>query len=210
MANSVGVDGIAVQIPGWTNQSTTPYSSGLESYAGPSGAVFNSAAQAGYLGWTGIPADAISTFSPASATSYIAKIFVPSNGTTTKIDMNVTTVGTVSAAYFGLYTAAGTQVAATAESHSAWAANKVELSWASSALISGSSFYYIVMNLTWSVQPVLAAMTVSTVQNFGPVNGVAGTNAFATTGTNTTPLPTSFTMASQTASALAIPFLAIF
>jgi hypothetical protein len=206
MAQSIGVDGIDVPGVGWTNQQ---YSS-VESYPGPAGAVFNSAAQAGYLGWTGLPADAISTFSPASATSYIAKIFVPAGGTSTKIDVNASTVGTVSAAYFGLYNAAGAQVAATAEDHSSWAANRNSIAWVSSVLLAGSTFYYVVLNLTWSVQPVLSAMTVSAVQNFGPVNSVAGTNTFATTGTNTVPLLASYTMTSQTPSALAIPFIAIF
>jgi hypothetical protein len=206
MAQSTGVDGIAVPGFGWSNQQ---YSS-LESYANSSGLVFNTPGQAGYLGWSGLPTDAISSFSPATATSYAVKTFVPANGTTTKLDLNAGTVGTVSVAYFGLYTATGTQIATTAESHAAWVVNKNEFSWTTAANVVGGNFYYVVMNLTWSVQPILTAATVSAVQNFGPLNGTSGSQAFLTTGTNTVPLPASFTMTSGTASALAIPFVAIF
>lgn len=177
------------------------------SSGGAPSVLLSNAAGQGYLGWSGMASDAISTFSPVSATTYLTRIFVPEGGTTSKLDVWSTTVGTVSAAYFGLYNSAGAQIAATAESHTAWAAGRNALSWTSSVPVQGGNFYFVAANLTWSVQPVVTAMTVSAVQN---LNLSSGNYNFSTGPNNTVPLPASYTLTGWTASAGAPIWVAIY
>src|SRR5690348_9228670 len=122
MATSVGPDGIAVSGYGWTNQSSTFNSNkSLESSAGPNSSLLNSAAQNGFLAWSMIPQDSISTHTIGTTlTNYLVRVYVPANGTSTKAAIVPhTNVANISAFYMGLYSAAGAQLAVTAESHTA-------------------------------------------------------------------------------------------
>lgn len=188
--------------PGYTVQGAN-----TEQGSGPSRSS-NGPAAYNYLAWTASPEDVQGLSTITSATTYLIRVITPTSGVSTKIDVNATTVGTVSVLYMGIYSAAGALLATTAESHAAWVANKNTLSWVTPVALSGGTNYYVAMNFTYSVTPVLASVAVSTVQNFGLT---ASTMSFGTAAANTVPLPATNAMASNTLnSTVAVPWVAIY
>lgn len=166
MPTSVGPDGIDVTGYGWTNQSTTFNSNkSLESYGSPNSALYNPAAQNGYVAWSMLPDDSISTTNHVASThGQLTRIFVPSNATVGHADFYFTTTGTVTVFYAGVYTASGAQVSGltTAESHASIVNTALtSLAFTSSAMLTGGQFYYVFTTMTWSVQPVLSGYTAS-------------------------------------------------
>ena len=65
----------------------------------------------GYLGWTAPVWHATSTASLTTTDIYVVAVYVPVAGTTTYIDVDATTAGTVTVADVGLFSLAGTQLA---------------------------------------------------------------------------------------------------
>lgn len=196
--------GGAMLLPGWTNQQFT---SNLEEGFAPTSLSSSGAAAQGYLAWSMNPLDVVSTFSPVSATTYLVRCMAPLAGVVSKMDLNATTAGTQTHVYAGLYSAAGALIASAVDFTASWGAGKNTFSWTTPALIAGGTFVWVALNLTWSVQPVLAAAAASSVQNF---NTTAATALFSVAATSTVPLPATNAMASNTASALAIPWVALY
>ena len=198
--------GGSMLMPAWTNQSL---SSNLEEGSGGTYAFNMGNPQAqGYLGWSAEASDAIGTFTYGTTnTNYLVRVPVATGGVTTKADISVTaTTGTVTSVLAGLYTAGGVQVAAAPDIHSGWAAGKQTFTWTTPINIQSGTYYYVSLIMAQSVAPQLTAATASAVQNF---NTTVATSVFATNGTAAA-LPATYTMSSNVASALAIPWVAIY
>lgn len=199
MPNPIGPDGIDVSGYGWTNQSTQFNSNkSLQSYGAPNSGIFNAAANNGYGAWSLIPEDAVASVNHAASTTLqLTRVWVPTSITVGHLDFDFTTVGTVTVFWAGIYSAAGTLLGTSAESHAAIANPALTpIALTSSVNLSGGSFYYVGTTLTWSVQPVLAGSTMvsAAVAN---ANLTAATANTATAGTNAT-LPSTITMSSNT------------
>lgn len=214
MATSVGPDGIAVSGYGWTNQSTLFQSNlSLESSAAPNSDLFSTAAQNGFLAWSMITQDAISTHTVGTTlTNYLIKVFVPASGATTKAAIIPhTNVANISAFYMGLYSAAGAQLAVTAESHTAIQTSGndavYEPSWTTATTVTGNTFYYILVLAGWATgAPTFAGCTGSSAASLN-AGLTAATGYSVSNGTAATP-PASYTMSSNTLLATA-PWVAI-
>lgn len=199
MPTSVGPDGIDVTGYGWTNQSTQFNSNdSLYSYGSPNSSLYNPASNDGYSAWSLIPEDAIATINHAATTVLqLTRVFVPSNTTIGHLDFNFTATGTVTVFWAGIYSASGSKLATTAESHSAITTTALtSLALASSVNLTGGSNYYVATTMTWSGQPILAGSTMASAYVANP-NLTAALSNTATAGTNAT-LPTSITMSSNT------------
>lgn len=210
MATSVGPDGISVPGVGWTNQSTQFNSNkNLESSAGPNSTLYNAAARNGFLGWSMDNLDAVTQFTIGTTlTNYLTKVYVPANGVTTKAAIIPhTNVANVATFYMGLYSAAGAQLAVTAESHTPLiaAGNDAiyEPSWTTSTTVTGGNFYYIAVIVGWATgAPTFAGVAGSSAASLNA--GLSAAASFsASNGTAATP-PASYTMASNTALASAL------
>lgn len=204
MATSVGPDGIDVSGLGWTSQSTLFQSNmSLESSAGPNSSLLNEAQQWGFLAWSTPVTDAQSSFTIGTTlTNYLARIYVPANGSTTKaFCFPQTNVANISAFYMGLYSAAGAKLAATAESHTAIGTSGNNAlytpSWAAATTVTGGQFYYVAMIVGWATgAPTFACSTPSSNANLLNANLTAATAVAASNGTAATP-PASYTMSSN-------------
>lgn len=163
---SVGVDGISVPGVGWTDQSLTPYSSGLESSGGGTLGIASTPAGNNYLGWSMIPEDAIASNSHTSTQAFLVRVVAASGGPAGHLDLAFTTLGTVSNAVFGLFNASSFAVgplAWTAEVHASLQApgTMTSLTWngtnspASPSLVAGT-VYWIYYELTFSTATNLA------------------------------------------------------
>lgn len=214
MPTSVGPDGIDVTGLGWTNQSALFNSNkSLESSAGPNSSLLNSAAQNGFLAWSMIPQDAISTHTVGTTlTNYLIRVYVPANGTSTKgAIIPHTNAANISAFYMGLYSTAGAQLAVTAESHAAIVSSGndavYEPSWTASVPVTGGQFYYILVLTGWATgAPTYAGCTGSSAASLN-AGLTAATGYSVSNGTAATP-PASYTMSSNTLLATA-PWVAI-
>jgi hypothetical protein len=197
---SAGVDGITNLGYGWTDQS---YSS-LESYAGPNSDLYNPAALNGFLAWTIPTTSATGTFTIGTTlTNYLARIFVPSNCTTSKAAIVPhTNVANVTAFYMALYSAnLQTQLAATAESHTALGTSGndavYEPSWTTAANLTGGNFYYLSLIVGWSTgAPTFAGSTATLDSEVLNAGLTASTSLSASNGTASTP-PASYTASSN-------------
>lgn len=158
---SAAVDGITNQGVGWTNQSSSPYSSDLESYAGPSSSLFNAANQNGYVAWSMLPDDAIASTAPAATThGQLTRVFVPAGGPVGHLDFYLSAIGTPTAFYAGVYSATGVQLAVTAESHAALLnTGLTSLALTASTTLTGSSFVYVFTTMTYTGSPTFAGCT---------------------------------------------------
>jgi hypothetical protein len=180
---SAAVDGISNLGVGWTNQASTPYSSGLESYGGASSISLNPAAGKGYSAWTYDPALAAGT-PISSATTLATRIYVPSNFSCTKVEfINVTGTSNVTAGLWlanapaGVSTplawSAATAVAAGALQSLTWNGSSSPLSVA----LTGGQFYMV--TLFSSSTGTVACQTGA--QIYETNAGYNGTTAFSIT-----------------------------
>jgi len=191
--------------PGWTSQSD---SANTEQGAGAAFLGVGQPASQGYLAWSVEPQDVTATATNGtSQQNNLIKVYFPVGGFASKVDVNITTVGTQTHTYFGLYTLAGVQIAVTADLTASWTGTgKFTGTFASPALVS-PGFYYVLWNQTFSVAPQISAGAVSAVQNF---NTTAATAFFSNAaGTSATP-PATITMGTNTALATAIPWVAVY
>lgn len=209
MAQSVGVDGVTTLIAGWTDQSTSPYSTGLESGGSASfSAGFDSATQNGYSAWS-VPAWAASSTASLGGTTntnYLIKVYVPAAFSSAHMDVDCTTAGTVTHAYAGLYSIAGTKLILSADIQSTWTTGKMTYAWTAAQPLTGNTYYYVALLFTDSAAPALAATPASAVTNY---NLASGTENYASNGTAAT-LPASYTLTSNTPLATAIPWVALY
>jgi hypothetical protein len=221
LLTSIATDGIAYQGStnldvGWTDQSATPYSTGLESYSGPSSELFNGAVANGYVAWTCLAGAASSALSETPTTEvWVARFFAPVNAVTTYADYWITNLnsGTVTSVLAGLYSVAGTQLAkdittydTTNVTSTAITTGLQTFTWNTPYTLIGGTFYYFVMIAAWtSDAPSVAAQPASPVIN---VNLPAHNFDFATYSTSAT-MPASLTLTSLTASVLAKPFVGL-
>lgn len=190
--------------PGWTSQSD---SANTEQGAGASFLGVGQPQSQGYLAWSVEPQDVTTTATNGGSTqNNLIKVYVTTGGFASKVDVNITTVGTQTHTYFGLYTTAGTQIAVTADLTATWTGTgKFTATFASPVLVS-PGFYYVLWNQTFSVAPQVSAGAASLVQNF---NTTAATSFFAFAAGTATP-PATITMSSNTALATAIPWVAVY
>jgi len=156
----VAADGVQTIIPGWTNQSASPYSTGLESYSNTSAPLFDPPQANNYVAWTLIPDDAIGTTNHVASThGQLSRVFIPANGSVGHLDFLFTTAGTVTVFYAGIYSATGVQLAVTAESHASISGSAITaLALTAATNLTGGTFVYVFTTMTWSVQPVLAGV----------------------------------------------------
>lgn len=189
------------QAPGWVAQGANS-----EVGSGPSRST-NGPASYNYLAWTASPEDVQGTTALVTATTYLTRVITPASGVSTKVDVNVVAAGSPTAAYIGIYSAAGALLATTAESHTLWVNGKVTLSWVAPVILTGGTNYYVALNVT-ATSPTVSGIALSTVQNFGLT---ASTMSFGTAAANTVPFPAANVMASNTANnTLAVPWFGIY
>lgn len=184
---SVGVDGVTTIIPGWTDQSNTPYSSDLESSGGGTLGIASTPAGNNYLAWSMIPEDAIASNSHTSTQAFLVRVVAATGGPAGHLDMAFTTLGTVSNAVFGIYNAASFAVgplAWTAEVHASLqaAGTMTSLTWngasspASINLQAGAT-YWIYYELTFSTGTNLAGSAGANAISMNPNLTASATNA---------------------------------
>ena len=184
----------------------------IESQAQATAAVTASAQQspsaAGYLGWTAPVWHATSTVSLTSTNISVVAVYVPGGGTTSYLDVNASTVGTVTVADAGLFTLAGVQLAHALTANlttnsTAWGAGINTWAWTTPAVLA-AGIYYVTLETTSSSAPSLTAAPASAVINFNlPVNQY--NNATYSTGT----VPASITPSSLSAAVTAQPWAGI-
>jgi len=185
---SAAVDGVTNIVPGWTDQATSPYSSGLESYTGPSNTLFDPPQSNGYGAWTLIPEDAINTNAHTSTYGYLMRMFVPANFSCGHLDMICTANSGVTAAYFGLYSAssfATGPLVYTGEVHASIVASTtapVALTWngassASSVNLIGGQTYWVYYTMTFSTSATLAGSVGTSVISMNPNLTASATSA---------------------------------
>jgi hypothetical protein len=183
----VDVDGIQVQLPGWTNQSTSPFSTGLESYSGSSSINQNAALKGGYNAWTCEPFYANGTAPSINNTTYAVRVYVPANFNCTKLDyINVTGTESVTVGLWPATAPAGTATPL------AWSAATVatagalqSLTWNGSSsplsvALTGGQFYMVTL-FGSAVTGTVAAQVGGTAYETNA--GYSGTTAFSTTTT---------------------------
>lgn len=191
---------------GWTDQSTTPYSTGLESY-GPAGSfALNAPGRNGFLGWNMSPVEGTTTSFTigTTLTNYLMKIYVPVNGSSTKAAaIPHTNVTNISAFYMALYSVdLQTKLAVTAESHTAigTSGNDVvyEPAWTTAVNVTGNSFYYVAMVVGWGTgAPTFSGCAASQAAASLSAGLTASLGFVASNGTASTP-PATYTAASNT------------
>ena len=162
----------------------------------------------GYLGWTAPVWHATSTASLTTTDIYVVAVYVPVAGTTTYIDVDATTAGTVTVADVGLFSLAGTQLAKALTANlttntAAWGAGINTWQWIATAALT-AGVYYVSIETTSSAAPSLAASPASPVINF---NLPANVYNYATYSTGT--VPTSITPASLSGAVTAQPWAGI-
>lgn len=198
MPTSVGPDGIDVPGLGWTTQSTQFNSNkNLESAGNLQSYQVNPPAMYGYLGWTMITEDAISSSipHPASNVNILSRIYVAEPGTTSKVDcFPLTNVANITAFYLGLYSTAGVQLAVTAESHASLVNNaQVSLNWTTPVVLTGNTFYYLAMVTTWATAaPTFAGCLGASAASLNA--NLTGANPEAATNVTQATLPATYTM----------------
>jgi hypothetical protein len=154
---STGVDGIDVPGYGWSNQQYTS----LESYSGPTSELFNAAVGNGYLAWSGLPNDFNTAVTPPVSThALLTRVFVPTNGVVGHADFYFPTTGTPTVFYAAVFSAAGAQLATSAESHSGIVASALTpVAFTASAALTGGQFVYVFTTLTYTSTLTMAAWT---------------------------------------------------
>jgi len=194
--------------PGWTSQSDA---ANTEQGSGAAFLGIGQPASQGYLAWSVEPQDATTVVAnPTSTGNNLIKVYFPVGGFASKVDVNITTVGTQTHTYFGLYTLAGVQIAVTADLTASWTGTgKFTATFASPALVS-PGFYYVLWNQTFSVAPQVTSGATCLVQNF---NTTAATMFFGLgggAGANSATPPATITLANNTASTAGVPWVAVY
>lgn len=185
---SVGVDGIAVPGVGWTDQSTTPYSSGLESSGGGTLGIATTPAGNGYQAWSLIPEDAYQTFTPTTLVGYLTRVVASTGGPSGHLDMVLHSAGTVTNAVFALYSGASFAtgpIVWTADQHAAFAAGTVSMTWngagsPASANLAAGVTYWVYTEITTSAAPTIAGAVPTGAQSAVILNvNLTATSSFA-------------------------------
>lgn len=185
-------------------QATAALNAAMASIAGG----FPGPGASGYLGWSAPVWHATSTASLTTTDIYVVAVYVPVAGTTTWMDVDATTQGTVTVADVGLYTLAGAKLASAATAQlttnsAAWGAGINTWGWVTPVAIT-AGVYYTTIETTSSGAPSLAASPASPVINYNlPVNQYN----YATYSTGT--IPSSLTIASLSAAVSAQPWVGI-
>ena len=167
----------------------------------------------GYLAWTCDLLQASSTMTIASTTNvYVAQFYNMSAATTTVADLNCTAnaTGTVTHAYAGIYSLAGTQLAISADAGSAWGTGtgKQTFTWTTPLAMAAGTFYYVALEVAWTTAtPTIQAAPANAGINF---NVASNTERYSLYGTSAT-LPASLTPATVVSGAAvtAMPWIAL-
>jgi hypothetical protein len=161
-----------------------------------------------YLGWSAPVWHATSTASLSTGDIYVVAVYVPVAGTTTYMDVDATTEGTVSVADAGLFTLAGVRLAEALTANlttnsAAWGAGINTWEWTSPVALT-AGVYYATIETTSSGAPSLAASPASPVINF---NLPANQYNYATYSTGT--VPSAITPSSLSGAVTAQPWVGI-
>jgi len=206
---SVADDGVQVIIPGWTNQSLTPYTVGLDSYGGGTLGLAETPTGNNYLAWTMITEDAIATNAHNTTYGYLARFVAATGGSCGHLDI-VTVSATYTNCVFGLYSGASFATGPlvwTADYHSSFgtANSLVAMTWngASSPAtvnLQAGSTYWIYMELTGTT-PQIAGCTAANAAVLNAnltASATYANNAMQLTSGAPTSLTASTTLAPQT------------
>lgn len=163
--------------------------------------------------WSYDPSGAVNAILLTSGTIYLAKLHIPADAAVTKLYWWMPVAGasvTAGQNFGGLYSSAGARlVQADADAKVTATAGLQTLTLASTALTAGS-FVWAALVFNAGTAPTLAyasgATGATTALNVGLT---AATFRYATAGTGQTALPSSITPASNSASAIAGPWVAI-
>lgn len=163
------------------------------------------AAGSGIYGFVALPYDPVSAGASsllASGTVYMIRVDIAAPATFTTITIPIFTAGsglTAGQNFAGVYTAAGTRVAVTADQSAAWATSGVKSMALTAPYAAAAGTYYIALLANGTTPPgVLRSVSTGAVE--GVLNfGLTPATARWTTGpTGQTTLPLSVTMASRT------------
>lgn len=160
------------------------------------------------IAWTFDPASNSGSSTIATGTPFMSKVWVREPTTLSTVGVSITTAGVALTAgqnFLGIYNAAGTRIAVSADQTAAWAGTGfIEAAMtAPVAVTPGAYFLTILANGTTSpnfARGAVAGSGASTI-NFGLT---ATTGRYATGPAAQTSLPASITMASRTLSAISM------
>lgn len=159
--------------------------------------------------WTYDPLIAAQTSTLTSGTVYMAKLRVVSAFTTSSVYLQVSTAGsslTAGQNFIGLYDAAGTRVALTADQTTAWGSTGLKTAaWAASASLS-AGFYYVALLTNGTTGITIARASAQGSEMLSP-NLTAATYRWSTGGTGLTgltALPATITMSNRGAGATSV------
>lgn len=197
-----GADGVTFP-PGVTNQSTLAtfdVGASLESSANQTSFLINPPSQNNYVAWSMITEDAIATSThPATGTNLLTRVLCYQSKTITACDIwPLSNVANITAFYIGVYSAAGVQLALSAESHAALVngtQNTITVSAGGLQLV-GGTFYYVVIGASWATgAPTFAGCNGANAASLNA--GLTVSTAEAASNGTTMPPPASYTMASN-------------
>lgn len=148
------------------------------------------------------PATAVNTSAVTAGVLYLLRITLVTAATITKIAAFTTNTPTLTSGqnFAGLYTAAGTLVASTADMTTSWGTSGAQVMNLASSYSAAAGSYYIGLLANGSSPPSFSRAAGTAIGN---INLSASSYRFATFGTSQTSLPASFTPASMGNSALA-------
>jgi hypothetical protein len=155
--------GGSMLVQGWTTQNAGgavgTLSPDEEQGFGANSYLISPSSQFNYIGWSMITEDAIaSTTHPTTNIPWITRVFVPVSALCSKVDVCITVSQTVTHWYMGIYNAAGTQLAVTADSFATLSGQTglLTLSWTTPVTLTGGTFYWVATNQTAGTSPTFA------------------------------------------------------
>lgn len=153
-----------------------------------------------FLGWGYDPEHASSTNILTSGTVYLHKLWLSSGTTVTNLGWTITTAGatlTAGQSLMGLYNAAGSRLAQTADQAAAWTSTGFKYPALTGSVAIATSAYYYVAILSVGTTPPTGASSPGLQTTYNA--NVTGANLRHAVGaTAQTSLPASITMASNT------------
>lgn len=155
----------------------------------------------GLIAWSGDPAGAGVSASPASGGVRLMRIILRRAATLNTVWVVVATAGatlTSGQNFIGLYTSAGTRVALTADQTTAWGTTGIKSAAFTSSYAAAAGSYYVALLSVGTTTPLFAATSVQSSGLAANVNLSVSTGRSLNGPSAQTSLPTSITMASNT------------
>lgn len=160
----------------------------------------------GFIAWNYDSEVAVSTNILTSGTVYVHKVWLPAGLTINNLGFTITTAGsglTASQNFIGLYTAAGSRVAVSADQSGNWTSTGFK----STAMVAGylvptSGYYFIGILAVGTTPPTVASS--NGLQTTFNANVTGATLRHAVAATSQTSLPTSITMSGNTSTGVSM------